>query len=205
MPFSPATYEEKPYNRCIDCVHIGKQCDGPNFLAMEMPRLSEWSRLRKAFLQSKDPKWTNAYIAECAGLSKTTVDRFLSGDLDDIKLSTAARIIKVLVDGTWGQYPCSLAAGESGSSESAKIECEYLRSLLESEQRKVSHLKEQVDFRGGQMISKDKLLDEHADFLRLKDKTIRLLAGLLGLCVVIIIGFFVMDFMNPVKGFFWLH
>ena len=195
MPFSPTTYEEKPYNRCIDCVHIGKKCDGPDFLAMEIPRLCEWSRMRKDYLHRKDAKWTNAYIAERADVSKTTVDRFFVGDIEDLKFSTAARIIKVLVNGTWGQYPCSMAANEDNSK--TESEFERLRELLSEEKAKTAYLKDQVAFKEEQMRLKDqqiadrgKLLDERRDFLHRKDRVIVILAVLLGVCVLSILGLF---------------
>lgn len=115
MPFSPKSIEEKPYNACIICGHIGKHCDGPNFLAMRIQRICEWCRLRKEYLHSQDPKWTNAHVAELAQLSKISVDRFLAGAVEDIKLSTLTRIVRVLVTkaevtaGSWGKYPCAMA------------------------------------------------------------------------------------------------
>ena len=104
--------ENKPYNRCISCESIGVNCDGPDFLAMDIPRLCEWARLRKSYLKNKDPKWTVIYIAEKSGVGETTVDRFLNGRIEDLTFTTAARIIRVLVDGSWGQFPCTAAADQ---------------------------------------------------------------------------------------------
>lgn len=204
MPFSPETYEAKPYNRCIDCVHIGKRCDGPDFLAMEVPRLCEWSRLRKSYLSSQDKKWTNAYVAEQADISKATADRFFAGDIDDIKFTTASRIIRVLVNGTWGQYPCAMAAGEYENKD-AFSECKRLEDLLASEQKKTEYLKEQVKFKESQMLAKDELIADRKMFLHLKDRTIQILAALLGLCVIIIISSLIVDLINPNIGYFWVY
>lgn len=144
MPYRPpAQFEDKPYNRCIDCIYIGVRCDGPNFLAMDIARLSEWARLRKDFLHRKDPKWTNEYIAKLADVSYTTVSRFMVGDLDDIKFSTAAAIIHVLINGTWGQYPCALASGEVDYEP----ECQHLREMLEAEKAKTTYLKNQIEIK----------------------------------------------------------
>jgi len=104
-------YQEKPYNRCIDCEHIGVDCDGPDFLAMDIPRLCEWAKLRKEHLRHTDPKWTMTYIADKSGVGKSTVERFINGRIDDLDFTTAARIIRVLVNGSWGKYPCTMAAG----------------------------------------------------------------------------------------------
>lgn len=136
-------FEEKPYNRCIDCVHIGVICDGPNILAMEPPRISEWLRLRKNYLQTKDPKWTNQYIADEAGVSHTTVSKVMAGIILDLKVSTLAAITRVLVNGTWGQYPCALASGEIDFEP----ECQHLRELLEAEKTKITYLKSQIEIK----------------------------------------------------------
>lgn len=166
MPFSPHTLEEKPYNRCLNCVNIGQKCDGPNFLAMSAERRSEWMRLRKEYLHSLEPdKWTNAYIAEVSGVSKVTVARVFSGDTKDIRLSTIGCIIKVLVNGSWGQYPCAMAASADldrpallQRAEVAEAECARMREAQASEQRKIDHLIKEMDFLEGQLRHKDRYI-----------------------------------------------
>ena len=166
MPFSPHTLEEKPYNRCLNCENIGKHCDGPNFLAMSTERRCEWMRLRKEYLHSLEPdKWTNAYIAEVSGVSKVTVARVFSGDTKDIRLSTIGCIIKVLVNGSWGQYPCAMAATADldrpallQRAEVAEAECARLRESQASDQRKVAHLLKETDFLERQLRHKDRYI-----------------------------------------------
>lgn len=132
---------DKPYDVCVTCVHIGEKCDGPNFYAMSTPRLAEWCRGRKDFLHLTDKKWTNAYIAEEARLSKVTVDRFLAGGLDDLKVSTVQNILRVLINGTWGQYPCAWAATESEIDlQLALGECE--RTQKELAEKEAKHRRE---------------------------------------------------------------
>lgn len=199
MPFSPNSIEEKPYNACLDCVHIGKNCDGPNFLAMDMHRLSEWCRLRKEYLHNKHSKWKNEYIAEEAGLSEITVTRFLSGKVEDTKISTAARILRVLVNGSWGQYPCAMG----GESEVVYQDNPALVEKCERLQREVDFLTSQVEFKEQQMLTKDKLLDERRDFLYRKDRIITTLSILLAITLLVIIAALVADKLNPNIGFFW--
>lgn len=211
MPFSPQTLEEKPYNMCLNCAHIGKRCDGPNFLAMEMPRLCEWCRIRKDYLHSLDAKWTNAYIAEQAGVSKVSIDRFLSGNVDDIKISTVARILKVLVNGSWGQYPCAMAATEKEPiylDNPALVEkCQRLQADLDAaradNRQKIDFLRNQIKFKEEQMASKDKLLAERGAFMKSKDRAIVTLSILLGIAVVLIIAALIIDMVNPDYGFIW--
>lgn len=196
MPFPRPTPGEKPYNRCIDCEYIGQKCDGPDFLAMDIHRLCEWSRLRKDYLHRRDPKWINAYIAERADMSLTTVNRFFAGDIEDLKFSTAARIIKVLVDGTWGQYPCALAANEDENT-SLSAECERLREALKDERARSAYLMEQERF-------KDKLIAERDELANKQRRDMYILAGLLGVCIVAIISALVVDLLVPNVGFFWM-
>lgn len=229
MPFSPKTLEAKPYNVCVTCERLGKHCDGPNFLAMELSRLSEWCRLRKDYLHKIDPKWTNAYIAEQATMSKVSVDRFISGNVDDIKMSTIARILKVLVNGTWGQYPCDMPGNDVTEYvdnpdllerlHKAEKECDHLRSMLNSmtadhkaelsaahlqDEHRIDYLKEQIKFKEDQMKAKDKLLEENYEFIRRKNRIIRNLTVALTIAVSIIILALVIDRLDSDIGFFWI-
>lgn len=203
MSFLLPNNEEKPYNRCIDCVHIGKKCDGPDFLAMEIHRLCEWARLRKEYLHRKDAKWINAYVAERAEMSLTTVNRFFSGDIDDLKFSTAARILRVLVDGTWGQYPCAMVTDGDDAAD-LEAECARLREQLKEEKSRTAYLMDRDKFKEEQLIAKDRVISERGDFVTKQRKDIVILAALLGISVSIIIIALAVDLFNPNVGFFWL-
>lgn len=225
MKFLPHNFEEKPYDLCLGCPHIGKRCDGPNFLAMDLPRLCEWCRLRKEYLHRQDTKWTNAFIAEESGISKVSVDRFLSGNVDDIKISTIARILKVLVNGSWGQYPCAMAAESETETallekaENAIAQCKHLQATLDGiraehkenldavraeDQRKIDFLREQIKFKEEQMHTKDNLINEYNEHIKRKNRVIGLFAVLLGISVLLIIAALTIDVLDPNKGFFWL-
>lgn len=187
MLFPHKSVEEKPYNACLDCAHIGKKCDGPNFLAMSVDRWCEWCRLRKEYLN-----WTNAHVAELAEISKISVDRVMSGNVKDLRISTMQAITKALVNGTWGQYPCAISGMDEAQvvyvdnpvlvekAEHASRECQQMKEALEhakaDDQRKIDYLKEQVHFKEEQMIAKDQLIAERCDFLKRKDKAIKMLS-----------------------------
>lgn len=202
MPFSPKTIEEKPYNMCLNCRHIGKTCDGPNFLAMTMERWVEWCRLRKDYLGL-----TNATIAERADVAKISVDRALSGASKDVRISTMSAITRVLVNGTWGQYPCAMAADAESDAPALKSRNEELEAQLRvvraEDQRKIDFLKEQVKFKEEQMIAKDNLLNERRDFLKLKDRAIGILTAALIFSILVILALVLADLLNPDLGFFW--
>lgn len=231
MTFSPKTIEEKPYNMCLNCTHIGKRCDGPNFLAMSPERRSEWMRLRKDYLHGLEPdKWTNTYIAEASGVSKITVSRVLSGDMKDLRISTIESVLKVLVNGTWGQYPCAMAGDAQAETvyidnpelakkaEESAAECERLRAMLEKmtedrkadvsaahadDQKKIDFLRDQIKFKEERIREQDKLLEERRDFIYRKDRVIRWLSVLLGVAVLIIIAALLVDQFNSDLGYFW--
>lgn len=215
MPFSPQTLEEKPYNACVTCSHIGKDCDGPNFLAMTTERWCEWCHLRKDYLD-----WTNAVVAEKSGISKISVDRIMSGNVKDLRNTTMQSVTKALVNGSWGQYPCAMAAHSEKEYNPAVVEqCKQLQAALDrqsaehkaelvavrsEDQRKITFLTEQIKFKEDQMLTKDKLLQDRYEFIKRKDKIIALLGSLLAVCLLVIITALVIDGLNPDIGFFWV-
>lgn len=226
MPLSPQSLEEKPYNVCLNCVHIGKNCDGPNFLAMTTERWCDWCRLRKEYLG-----WTNAHVAELAQISKISVDRIMSGNVKDLRNTTMQAVTKALVNGSWGQYPCAMAALSEKEpvyvdnpalvekAENAIAQRDQLRAALDrmtaehkadmetlraSDQRKVDFLKDQIAVKDRQMDAKDQLLAERHAFIRRKDRVIVWLAVLLGLSLAVILTALIVDYLNHNIGFFWV-
>ena len=165
-----------------------------------------------------------AFIADAAGLSEKTIKRFFAGDVDDLKLTTVASVIRVLVDGTWGQYPCAMAA--MAEKEEVYVDnpviveqCKHLQETLDAltiahkreiaeireyEQGRIEYLKEQVRFKEEQMRAKDKLLDERRDFMKRKDRWIAILAIALAATMLVILAALVVDLLNADIGFFWL-
>ena len=132
MPFSPETLEEKPYNICISCAHIGTNCDGPNFLAMPIERWCEWCRLRRDYLG-----WKNQTVADKSGYSKITIDRIMAGDTKDLRITTMQAVTKALVNGVWGHSPCVLVAAESEKeiyvdNPVIVAQCQHLQNTLDN-------------------------------------------------------------------------
>lgn len=165
MPFSPETLEEKPYNICVSCSRIGQTCDGPNFLAMSVERWCEWCRLRRDYLG-----WKNATLAEKSGVSKISIDRIMSGDVKDLRITTMQTVTKALVNGTWGQSPCVLVTETEREiyvdNPVIIAQCQHLQnsldtlsaeyaagmaSIREEAQRKIDFLKEQIAIKDKQI------------------------------------------------------
>lgn len=194
---------DNPYDICLECPYRGKSCDGPNFFAMTHQRRVEWANALK-----KIRGLTNAQIAERAvlpdgsKLPKATIDSVLSGRTQDVKTSTWSAILRVLVGGCWGQYPCHLAAmlmeGEKNQGDGAMVE------ELKSE---VSYLQGRITFQDSQIAAKDKLIntleDQIADWTKIakrKNKWIVFLAVSLVAILAAIIALLIVDTIYPEIG-----
>ena len=162
MPFSPETLEEKPYNICVSCSRIGQTCDGPNFLAMSVDRWCEWCKLRRDYLE-----WKNATIAEKSGVSKITIDRIMSGDTKDLRITTMQAVTKALVNGAWGQSPCVLVTENEKEIQVDNpviiAQCQQLQNSLDSLSEEVvairAEAQKKIDFLRDQVAIKDRQID----------------------------------------------
>ena len=165
MPFSPETLEEKPYNICISCSKLGQSCDGPNFLAMSVERWCEWCHLRRDHL-----KWKNQNIADKANVSKVSIDRIMTGDVKDLRITTMQAVTKALVNGSWGQSPCVLVTETEKEiyvdNPVIIAQCQHLQNTLDTlsveykeevvairaeAQRKIDFLREQIALKDRQI------------------------------------------------------
>lgn len=176
MPFSPETLEEKPHNICISCPKIGQTCDGPNFLAMSVERWCEWCHLRRDYL-----KWKNQTIADKTGVSKISIDRIMSGDVKDLRITTMQAVTKALVNGSWGQSPCVLV------TESEKeiyidnpvivAQCQHLQNTLDTlsaeYKKELAAVREEsqdrIAFLRNQITTKDKHIELLHSLIQRKD------------------------------------
>ena len=194
MPYSPNQHEEKPYNACIGCKHLGKNCDGPNFLAMTPERFGEWVKLRKQY-----KGWTLEYLAEKSGVSESSLRRIIAGKAGNLMWDTVQPIAQVLVDGSWGQYPCAWAASTGALDNDA----DHLREALASEKEKVAYLKEQIAMKDKQIEERGQMLRERRDYLKLKDKWIVTFAVAFAIALLYIIITLIVDFNSPHLGMYW--
>ncbi|MBO4953845.1 MAG: helix-turn-helix transcriptional regulator [Clostridia bacterium] len=194
MPYSPNQHEEKPYNACIDCKHLGKNCDGPNFLAMTPERFGEWVKLRKQY-----KGWTLEYLAEKSGVSESSLRRIIAGKAGNLMWDTVQPIAQVLVDGSWGQYPCAWAA----STGALDNDTEHLKAALASEKEKVAYLKQQIAMKDKQIEERGQMLRERREYLKFKDRWIVTFAVAFAIALLYIIITLIVDFNNPHLGMYW--
>lgn len=198
--------DEKPYNRCIKCDRLGARCDGPNFTAMTPDRIVEWMRLRKEWLG-----WTNSMLAEHSETPKGTIDRILAGGHADFKVSTIAPIIKALIGGSWGQFPCPdpeaappdiRALLEVLESREKEIECIKATAQAAEEQHKkeleraeARHEREERYF----IDLADDLKAQVADYRGL----VRKISAIAAILALVVIAGLMVDRLNPSLGFIW--
>ena len=204
MPFTPETITSKPNNQCIRCDNLGVICDGPNAASMSNERFCEWCKLRKNELG-----WSNQKLADVTGLSKTTIDRIMTGKITGLNGETINILSCALVYGynssgeSWGKFPCPLSANAPDDDvkilreENARLLLQ-LKQQSESDRGKIDHLKKQIAFDEEQMKEKDTLLKDRASFMRRKDLIITILSILLGIAVV---GIMVALMLDPVFQF----
>lgn len=189
------------YSDCIRCQKLGKECDGPNFVAMPPQELIAWCKERKKHLGL-----TNAKLAELTNMPQGTVDSLLSNSHPDFKFGTIRPLLQVLVGGQWLGDPCADPTG-SGVSELQK-RIKELEAEIAWRDDKLQHYKGQLDSMQTLVTNNNARLTKDKDFLReqirSKNKAIATLSVFLGICILVIIAALVMDKLNPDMGFFWL-
>lgn len=206
MPFSPETIAVKPYNKCIKCDYLGVKCDGPNVIAMSKERFCEWCRQLK-----EERGWSNAKLAEVAEISKTTIDKMMTGRVAGLNGETISTVTCALIygyacpDDNWGQFPCAMVPEDlpKDCPRCADLQ-QQLEAQSKNDREKIDFLKQQIAFKEDQMRTKDKHLDERASFLHRKDRIIAILSVLLGVSVLLIFAALFVDLLNPDIGFFWI-
>lgn len=153
-----STSGKKPYNRCLNCEHLGNGCDGPRTSSMSLERWCEWLRDVKRIREM-----TNVEIAEASGVSVTTVERVMSGNLEkDIMRSTSTAIENATI-GSNGQFPCYLAffdemPDEKKTVKELQAELEQLRANIgrthEFQERVINGVREDAEKRLAEMREK---------------------------------------------------
>lgn len=198
------------YEKCLNCKHLGDDCDGANLLIMDTQELREWcEELRKL-----RPGMTYDKISSITGVSKTAVYNFLHGANTECRIDTARLIAKALIGGNCDDNPC----GNVTSSEKAAYEDEIqkLKNSLAWYEDKVKTLQETNEAMQTLITNTNarttqdkeflrKQLNDRYDFLKRKDRVITILSVLLALCVLLIITALIIDRTNSGVGFFWLR
>lgn len=203
--------KEKPFNKCLNCEYLGNGCSGPNLNAMTVERACEFLQIRRVQLGYSYQK-----TADLSALSLVTVKRILTGKIKDPSFLSMQALTFALIADPEGKYPCAMEHFTE-EAEQAVAACKVAQAELAQKERELSEERDkvayreerikayqhQIEFKESQMLSKDKLLEERYDFLKLKDRYITILAALLFIAIAVIITALLVDRMNPDVGFFW--
>ena len=122
----PAT---KPYYRCLSCPGFRNTCGGRPTREMDLQNWCEYMRdVKETF------HLTNAYIAEKAEVSLSTIERIMAINIEqDIMRSTARRIEQAVI-GPVGTYTCCLDNDGNAAAERINellAENEHLRKDID--------------------------------------------------------------------------
>lgn len=209
-PISTEVTREKPFNKCFECEYLRSGCSGPNLAVMTVERACEFLQICRQQMGYSYQK-----VADLSQLSVITVKRILTGQIKDPGFLTMQALSFVLVGDPSGKHPCAMhlfgeetknavAACKEAQNALARKDAEFEQLRL-SDREKIDFLKKQVEFKETQMLEKDRLLHERYDFLKRKDRIMKMLAVLLAVCLAVIIGALVVDGLNPNIGFFWVQ
>lgn len=181
------------YEKCLTCEEMGKSCDGPNLLAMDIAEMGQWcNEYRKIHC----PEKTYDKIAANNDISKSAVYAFLTGGHVDYHVSTVRAVAKEIAGSHWDDNPC----GNISNSERAQYE-EQIRRLEEDLKRR----EDKIESLKQELASSQKLSAVVEKVARQRRIALIVLAVLLGLCVLAIIVALVIDRTNSGVGFFWLE
>ncbi len=102
----------KPYYKCLSCARFRKVCGGIPTREMDLKNWCEYMRDVKEIAHL-----TNAYIAEKADVSSSTIERIMAINIEKDILRAAARRIELVVIGPVGKHICELDYDGSAAAE----------------------------------------------------------------------------------------
>ena len=187
------------YEKCLTCEDLGKECDGPNFLAMDTIEMGQWCNDKRKQI----PGMTYDKIAAETGISKSAIHGFLTGAHSDYRVETIRSIVRVITGGKWDDNPC----GNLSNSEKAKYEedMRHLESEIKWRDDKIQHILTENATLRANVADVVQINKERYEFIKRKDRIIALLGSLLAVTLLVIITALIVDFLNHNIGFFWLH
>lgn len=184
------------YENCLKCDHLGKDCDGPNFIAMEPHQLADWCISRK----EQFPHLTFDKISDLTHVSKSTVNGFFNKKHEDYYYNNIRKIVELLLDGEWDDNPCAIPPDTERAELMKKIE--HLEETAKWRDEKIADLQNTNAQLQTLVANTNARYTKDKDFLR---SIIIVLAICFGICLLVIIGALVIDRLNPDIGFFWLR
>ena len=194
------TTRDACHENCSNC-HAGEMPCLGDLIFMEPEQRIEQYRAWK-----KEAGYSNIHIAEESGVSEVSVSRFFAGQTKDTKVSTLFDILRVILKARY--YNCQnrntqdISRAQTDNTDDIKSR---MHEQHEADRRIIDYLKTEIEKRDAQIRTKDKHLEQRADFIYRKDRVITILSVLLGVSVLLILSALVVDVINPNIGFFWVE
>lgn len=132
-------FQDKPYDFCHICKKLSVTCEGPNLLAMDGERLTEWLNIRAEAM-----RLTQQDIAEQANVAIGTVNNVMAGRSKDMRVGTLRAIVRVLIGGCWG-HPCHHAQTFLAGLGNDDDKIVLLERQLEDTKRELKDRTEELD------------------------------------------------------------
>ena len=194
------TARDACHENCSNC-HAGEMPCLGDLIFMEPEERIEQYRAWK-----KETGYSNIHIAEESGVSEVSVSRFFAGHTKDTKVSTLIDILRVLFRDRYyncrKQHAQNLSRAQTDNIDDIKSR---MHEQHEADRRIIDYLKTEIEKRDAQIRTKDKHLEQRADFIYRKDRVITILSVLLGVSVLLILSALVVDMFDPNIGFFWVE
>ena len=177
---------EKSFNKCLTCQYFRSKCSGPNLNAMTVQRVCEFLQLCRLQLGL-----TYLQVAERADISEPNVKRILTGKIKNPGFLSIQALTFVLVCPPDQKNPCAMPV-ISEEANRAIADCKAAQAALAVEERKLTFLKDQIEFDKQQLAEKDRQLRDRYDYIIMQEKkngrVVRMLTFLLAACLGVIIA-----------------
>lgn len=184
---------------CSNCEHLGRDCP-KKLMLLSLDEIIDWC----LYIMAKY-KITHEKLAQLSRVPKGTIDRVLTKQSPDCRYSTIHALVCALFEFLGISAVCldEATAEAAVQADGMKLQnAELQRSLTEAEkdrhalQERIADLVEHRTHMKEQITQKDTLIHDQR-------RSIKILAGLLGVAVVLIFVALVADRLNPNLGFIW--
>lgn len=189
---------------CSHCEHLGRDCP-KTLILLPLDKLIDW-----CIYVMEEHRITHEHLAQMSGTPKGTIDRILAKLSMDCRYSTVRAIVCALLEHLGLSTLCLDEVMPEAPAEDLKQQnAELQRALADAEkdrralETRVADFVESHAILRQQVEKKDDHIDRLSNTIRGWRRVVTILAGLLGLAVLVIIASLVVDKMNPNLGFFW--
>ena len=127
---------EKPYSKCLSCARFRKECGGLPTRGMDLKEWCEYMRDVKVLAHL-----TNAYIAQTADVSISTIERIMAINIEQDIMRATARRIELAIIGPVVGNACRLDYDNAAEKIAAlQTEVDFWRKEIERKNKVIDKL-----------------------------------------------------------------